>query len=51
MRLTDFPLCDWVGEGRGFVANVKKRSMPRARSEPPEDNYHRGHVARGDSSE
>jgi hypothetical protein len=51
MRLTDFPLCDWVGEGRGFVANVKKRSMPRARSEPPEDNYHRGNVARGDSSE
>jgi hypothetical protein len=28
MRLTDLPLCDWVGEGRGFVANVKKRSMP-----------------------
>jgi hypothetical protein len=29
MRLNDFPLCDWVAEGRGFVAAIKKRSKPR----------------------
>ena len=48
MRLTDFPLCDWVGEGRGFVAKLKKRSMSGRCSEP-EDDYHRSYVARGDS--
>lgn len=28
MRLNDFPFCDWVAEGRGFVVTIKKRSMP-----------------------
>jgi len=25
MRLNGFPLCDWVAEGHGFVAAIKKR--------------------------
>jgi hypothetical protein len=28
LRLNDFPLCDWVAEGRGFVAGIKKRWIP-----------------------
>jgi hypothetical protein len=33
MRLNDFPLCDWIAEGHGFVAALKKRRT-LARSTP-----------------
>jgi hypothetical protein len=30
MRLNDFPLCDWIAEGHGFVAAIKKGRTPAA---------------------